>query len=354
MSIVDYRRRQMNNALSRIRFDSPYEIAGMLLVLEFLQYDLVSILLGIVQRPEKIKGMRQFMLDYRCQEQVQLVIDTLGRSGPIDKFFSIFTKKNEKDIRTDFVREIISKMNERIEADKAIFEDEIFDENGLEISALSAVLKGNKKEIARHVNLYNIVNKEPIVAFLEENFEDLKRLCNVPGQGYNILEARQQFIDARDQLDSANFYHETHDILSSKFVYDGIIFFISSDFYSGLVATAYGVIAGAVMAFVFSTLSITGATLAIATIVCAAIFLVVIPMLLTSAVKNFVDWVYDTVQAQQEAQLCEKNNKWAAYVGRNNIYHQLEKDQVGQVLEDNDGEREDQALLSSLDNISIE
>lgn len=321
MTIKEYRRKQMQSALKQIVFPSHIEIEGVLLVLELMKYHHFSVLLGIANQLHKIKGMRSFLDDYRCQEQVNIIFDVLDRSGPIDKFFSIFTKKNERDLRREFVSSIIEKMKDRLEEDRHVFDDDIFEDNLNEVDCLSSALKYKKKRIRDHASLYNIENKDTVVRFLEKNYSDLRRLCYIPNEGFDIVESRERFLALDEKLDDEEFEDEEKDILDSKFVYDGITFFISSDFYSGFVSTTYSFIAAAIMAVVFTMLSLTGTALAIATVACTAVFLIFIPMIMTSGVKTFVDWLYNKIKSVQEYKLSNDNEVWKEYLIEKGIFH---------------------------------
>lgn len=300
MFVEDNERKKANEALKKLEFQDHIQIEGVLFILKLFQYDKFSTLLGVSKKIYKIKGLERFIDEHRCRHHIDVILDYLDHRGIFDKLHGNLHAKLFLPIRQNFLRRLIRKMENFLENNEEVFNDHIFEEHQSELVHISHILRHkDKKTIPDAIKVLGIPHQEAVSEYITENFEALRRLCVVEHNStISILESRDRFIDVQDELLDKSF--DLEQILNSKFLTYGIDFFISPEFFAGLVTSLYGVLAAAIIATALSVLALAGMTLAVASLVCTVVFCIFIPMVMGSAITSFVEWLYDEIKESFE------------------------------------------------------
>ncbi len=304
-------RKKSRIALNKLEFQDHIQIQGVLFILKLFQYEKFSTLLGVSKKIYKIKGLERFIDEHRCRHHVDVILDYLDRRGFFDRLNGNAHSKLLLPIRQQFITRLIEKMEEFIENNEDVFNDEIFNDHQCEIVHISHILRHKQVEdIPKAVEVSGVRDQERLSTYIEENFEALRRLCVVEyNSTISIMDSRDRFFDVKQELSDKNFFDKNL-VLESTFVLNGMDFFISPEFIAGLITSLYGLLAAALIATALSLLTLAGMALAVASLVCTAVFCIFIPTVMGSAITTFVEWIYDEIKDKLEESMRENSEDY--------------------------------------------
>ena len=235
---------------------------------------------------------------------MDVILDYLDRRTIFDRIRGNLNSASFLPIRKNFLNDLIKKMEAFIKNNESVFNDDIFKEHQSEFIHISHILR--HKDVATipgAVAVSKLPNHEKLSTFLVDNYEPLRRLCVVENNNtVSIMDSHERFFKVKNELSDKTSFN-VDNVLNSKFVSDGIDFFVSPEFYAGLITSLYGVLAAAGIATAVSVLALEGMVLAITSLVCTVIFCILIPMVMGAAITSFVEWVYDDYKESLEDEI---------------------------------------------------